>query len=152
MISLKKFLTRLSLCTNPAGTIIAYYGSTAPSGYLVCDGSKFDTNKYSKLYQILGKNTLPNLVDKFIYGGTSADIGAEGGEATHTLTIDEMPSHAHGYSDYQPRTGSGRGGGSYTVGIVEAWRDTVTVGGSQPHNNIPPYVKLLYCISTGGVF
>lgn len=97
-----------------------------------------------------GKDTLPNLVDKFIYGGTNADIGTEGGEATHTLTIDEMPSHAHGYSDYQPRTGQGRGGGTYTVGIVEAWRDTVAVGGSQSHNNIPPYVKLLYCISTGG--
>ena len=54
MISLKKILTRLTVATPPCGAISAYYGTTAPSGWLICDGSSFNTNKYSKLYLQIG--------------------------------------------------------------------------------------------------
>ena len=55
--------------------------STAiPTGWLLCDG----------------QNNTPDLRDRFIVGaGSSYSVGAKGGEATHTLTVDEMPSHDH---------------------------------------------------------
>ena len=46
---------------NPVGTIIAFYGNTAPSGYLTCDGRQFDENTYPVLYALLGDNHTPDL-------------------------------------------------------------------------------------------
>lgn len=56
--------------------------STAiPTGWLLCNG----------------QNNTPDLRDRFIVGaGSSYAVGSTGGEATHTLTVDEMPSHNHG--------------------------------------------------------
>ena len=51
-----------------------------PTGWLLCDGT----------------NNTPDLRDRFIVGaGNSYGVGAKGGEATHTLTVAEMPSHNH---------------------------------------------------------
>ncbi len=45
----------------PTGCTFLYPSSTAPSGYLLCDGSTFDKDSYAALYEILGSNVLPNL-------------------------------------------------------------------------------------------
>lgn len=52
----------------PLGTIIANYSEAAPDGFLECDGSVFDTKKYSMLYSLLGKDTLPDLRGKALMG------------------------------------------------------------------------------------
>ena len=61
--------------TNPTGTIIAFYGDTAPTGYLACDGSTKEVSKYEDLAKFLGVNTqtetsftLPNLQGEFLRG------------------------------------------------------------------------------------
>ena len=88
--------------------------------------------------------------------GASKDypVGSEGGEAEHTLTLPETPSHAHyeqlDFSGYgvrnlaaSPGTGEGSGKvfsaddtGSSTS---EYYVQTETAGGGQAHNNLPPY-------------
>lgn len=73
--------------------------------------------------------------------GSSYPLGSTGGEAQHTLTIEEMPSHRH--ETYRTMTGKSADeiyipSSSATAHGVE----TTAVGGSAPHNNMPPYLAV----------
>ena len=54
------------------GSIISYWGNTIPNGYLECDGSVYDTTRYSELYSVLGSNTLPDFRECAMRGGTQS--------------------------------------------------------------------------------
>jgi len=116
----------------PAGSIIMWSGTLAsiPSGWQLCDGT----------------NGTPDLRDKFVVGARQDSGGAamtnvsgsltqSGGEAYHTLTINEIPAHTH---TYQRASNSSVG----TGGGVHAWKDETTfttntgaAGAGSPHNN-----------------
>ena len=97
--------------------------------------------------QILGKFLLSS--DDFLADdGTittkgSYHVNDTGGEATHTLTIDEMPSHTHSSQTCVGwQTGGGNSVGRVTSnnGDYNGWPTTIyNTGGSQAHNNMPPY-------------
>lgn len=75
----------------PKGAIIIWSGAIdqIPDGWALCDGVERTLPDGSKI-------TPPNLRDRFIVGaGSGYVVGATGGEATHTLTVNEMPSHTH---------------------------------------------------------
>lgn len=52
----------------PVGTIFGGVYSTAPTGYLLCNGSTFNKDTYPALYSVLGTNVLPDLKGKFLQG------------------------------------------------------------------------------------
>ena len=85
--------------------------------------------------------TWEQIKDTFLLAaGSSYVSGSTGGEATHTLTVDEMPSHNHaskGWADVTDYSGSYR-----TLGAQGKSTDYTThyTGGSKPHNNMPPYL------------
>lgn len=100
----------------PAGTIIDFGGSAAPSGFLSCDGSAISRTTYSRLFSAIGTTwgagdgsttfNLPNLQRKATIGaggtavsGPANTVGATGGEEKHTLATGELPAHNHGVSD-----------------------------------------------------
>jgi hypothetical protein len=87
---------------------------------------------------------------RFIAGvsdGSGFEYGDTGGEAEHTLTEDEMPSHTHTV----PSGGNGLqadGNASNPAGIVSGRTATVTgsSGGGTAHNNLPPYVCYFFLV------
>jgi len=148
-----------ALGVNPSGAIVSYAGSSAPDGYLLCDGSTVSRTTYADLYDVIGTTygtgdgsttfALPDLQDKFVLGkgDTYSTLAATGGETEHTLTTDEMPSHHHTIT----------GGTSGTAGYVtmesdgnsastESSNGTNYTGGGEAHNNMPPYIVLNYII------
>ena len=129
-------LTQAAL--TPLGVIVMWSGaaSAIPSGWALCDGT----------------TGTPDLRDRFIVGAGSAyAVGAIGGEATHKLSVAEMPIHSHAVQMHN--TGSEAAG----AGLVtsSAFQDRVLVtegsnmgtdnaGGDQPHENRPPYYALCF--------
>lgn len=69
-----------------------------------------------------------------------------GGEAYHTLTQAEMPSHNHGIAGNNFRNPGGGGlQFAFTSGGINPGV-TGSAGGNQPHENRPPYVAVRWCI------
>lgn len=153
--------------TLKIGTILPFSGSTLPTGYLFCDGSAVSRTTYAGLFAVIGTAfgagdgsttfNLPNLNGKVPVGLDSNDtdfdtLGETGGEKTHTLTINEMPSHTHTPSvvinaNAQGYTaGSNWSEGVYTRSIAGDSLALNNTGGSQPHNNVQPYLVVNYII------
>lgn len=118
----------LALYENLTGVVLPYAGASAPTGFLLCDGSVKNRTDYPNLFAIIGTafNTsgetgaqfrLPDMRGRVIagvdnMGGAAAgrlttagsgvngvSRGASGGGETHTLTTAQMPQHNHGVTD-----------------------------------------------------
>lgn len=97
--------------------------------------------------------TWEQIKGRFLLGMSSSyPAGSTGGEATHTLTASEMPSHNHAMA-YGPDSSGGSTGFSYGIAAGSATNSaggkgymsnlgTFSAGGSQPHNNMPPYLAV----------
>lgn len=150
----------------PLGVVEMYSGSIIPENYAVCDGQALSQSLYQELYRVIGTRfnkpdtasgmfCLPDLRGRFIVGqGADADyntIGNTGGEMRHTLTVEEMPAHAHRLDDAYYSEYEGQNDGQY--GSADSDRDnhiytrsicTDNTGGGESHENRPPYFVLYY--------
>lgn len=136
-------LAAISTSNIPAGLISAYHGTvdSIPAGQVVCDGT----------------NGTPDLRDKFVLGaGTTHTVGEQGGAKDVTLTYAHMPAHQHrifanGTNDItqvnaQPLKCEYKSPSESQLGYPA--NACVIAGGSQPHENMPPYYSLLYIMKT----
>jgi microcystin-dependent protein len=142
------------------GVIKQYAGVTAPAGYLLCNGAAVNRTTYAALFSIVGTLygigdgsttfNIPDLRGRVAVGYLSGDsyfgtLGESGGEETHTLTTNEMPSHSH--------TVIRDMGGSAGAGAGPAWTNGSTTGpstnptgGGEAHNNLQPYLTVNHII------
>ena len=153
----------------PVGTVVAYGGNSAPSGWQLCNGGTAST---SALQTVLGQSTVPDLRDRFIIGaGNSYSRHNTGGSKDAVLVSHNHPfsttasggSHVHQYIDqyvvinngYRPWPASNNdcaqrnintsGTGSHTHSVSGT---TDVQGTSATNANLPPYYALVYIIKT----
>lgn len=150
---------------TPAGVIAAFAGSSAPTGWLLCDGKEYDRRTYPELARVFGNGfrfRVPDLRGRFVLGASSAHpAGEQGGEEKHTMTTAEMPRHQHQIGGESTQWGGGAGiyqtdfsGGGRWPGISSfgaGYLDRAVAkveGQSQPFNIMPPYVAMNFIIKT----
>lgn len=140
----------------PTGTIVPFAGSSAPTGWLLCDGGQYSTSSYSTLYTVIGTTygggngsfKVPDLRGRMPVGknyGTFSALGRTGGEENHVLTNAEMAPDV-----YMDVSGS-KSTELVNIGGGNRWANTGRVNGAQAgraHNNMPPYLVLNYIIKT----
>lgn len=132
----------------PIGTIVLWSGSASdiPEGWSLCNG------------QTVGDLQTPDLRGRFVVGYDSGDgdysVGSTGGEKTHKLTTDEMPSHNHSYSfKGADLAGSWKDNNNF-YNQSEHYsgnnnsKNTDSTGGNAAHENRPPYYTLCYIMRT----
>ena len=149
----------------------------APKGWAQCNGQTLPINQNQALFSLLGTMyggngqttfALPNLQGQVpIHIGQEFSVeGEAGGESAHTLTQSEMPQHIHTLSgtsvaSSQPvPTGALLATTAATDPIYSGASSLVAMsasaigntGGSQPHDNMQPYLVLNFCIALQGVF
>jgi len=157
-----------------------FAGNFAPTGWAVCNGQLLPISQNTALFSLLGtfyggdgKSTfaLPNLQGAAPMhqgqgpGLSQRFVGEQGGEPSVTLLQTEMPSHTHALNATNQlqnlpdpaahavaRANANayvQNPGSYTQMNPEAIGQT---GGSQPHNNMQPYLGLTFIIALQGIF
>lgn len=132
-----RLLTPEGVDMVPSGVIVMWSGSASgiPRGWVLCNG----------------KNGTPNLCDRFIVGAGSAyGVGATGGEASHTLSLDEMPKHSHSYDFKGADLKASWDGDNYFYDRSQHYSSnkntewTNDAGGNKAHENRPPYYALCF--------
>ncbi|ROZ62396.1 phage tail protein [Ramlibacter sp. WS9] len=147
----------------------------APKGWAQCNGQFLPINQNQALFALLGTTyggngqttfALPDLRGKVpLHFGGGFVLGQTGGQTAHTVTISEMPQHIHmlvGTSNPSsvdtPAADLQLAQSSIDVyrpvtNLVAMEAGSVSnVGGSQPHNNMQPYLTLMFCIALQGIF
>lgn len=108
-------------------------------------GAIYQSTKPTDPGTFLGGTWTP-ISGRFLLGQSAKHpAGATGGEEEHLLTIAEMPSHNHDTSmHYGVDAGGGNQWTAHSADTYTNYRFKVDfTGGSQPHNNMPPY-KAVY--------
>ena len=159
----------------PAGALLMWGTATAPTGYLLCNGSAVSRSTYAALFAVVGTTfgsgdgsttfNLPDYRNRFPVGaGTTYSANSSGGSAdaivvshTHTATSTDA-GHTHDVS-YTYR-GDGFGGsyamsadaGGYTktttTGTASITTTISTTGSSGTNANLPPYLGIYFIIKT----
>jgi microcystin-dependent protein len=152
--------------SDQIGTVKAFTGTTIPTNWMLADGRALSRTSYPQLFAAIGTVygagdgsttfNIPDLRSRMLYGSSSAtlaDLGATGGEATHVLTVAEMPAHDHPpVQDFFPTMAntSTLGAGSSTGSLPGLFGATGLRGGGQAHNNLPPYILVAQIIKVTG--
>jgi len=145
-----------------------------PKGWAFCNGQLLPINQNQALFSLVGTMyggdgrvnfALPNLQGRIpIHAGNGFTQGELLGEQTHTITATETPTHTHPMrASNQPAASNLATNNVYASAPVNLYKNAnpgppmaptaiTTVGGSQPHQNMQPYLVLNWIIALQGIF
>ncbi len=162
------------------GEIRMFAGNFAPAGWMFCNGQLIPISDNETLFQLIGTTyggdgestfALPDLQSRVPLhmgtgpGGDSYQLAQAAGTEAETLTVQQIPSHNHtmlgtGAAGAQPvpvdqvlarDTGTDLYGSDTPYANMAAQAIGPT-GGSQPHENVQPFLCINYIISMSGIF
>lgn len=160
------------------GEIRIFAGNFPPAGWAFCNGATLSIAENEALYALIGITyggdgmttfKLPDLQGRSPVhmgaqpGGSIHTIGQSGGVEQVTLTTAQLPSHTHQATSAAHATGTSPSGTRWAAQATNGYSDGSTAsnlaadalrpaGGSQPHENMPPYLAVSYIISLYGIF
>lgn len=140
-------------CKYRTGQIVTIWGTPAEYDYLLlCDGSQISAELYPELVKVLGGNTLPDLVGRFLEGAGSAGEYKEAGLPNITGTFGSWPIPAIYKSGAFSLTtlggqyiDSGLGGGGHVYGNFDASKSNPIYGSSTTVQPKSMTVKYYIC-------
>lgn len=162
------------------GEIRMFGFNFAPIGWALCDGQLLAINQNTALFSLLGTFyggdgqttfALPDLqgrAPKSMGNGaglSAYSVGQKGGVETVTLSVSQLPSHAHGVeasaTKAKLKTPAGAVPALTKADAYDAAPDGVTTmnagmiaatGGGEPVTNLPPFLVVNFCIALTGIF
>ncbi|MDB4950228.1 MAG: Tail Collar domain protein [Gemmatimonadetes bacterium] len=145
-----------------------------PKGWALCNGQFLPINQNQALFALLGTTyggngqttfALPNLRGQVpIHQGNGHALGEKAGSTAVTVNIQQLPTHIHGLQASPTSTGvSADPSNNFLAPVNNTYAAAVSlttlnpqsvtsVGGSQAHNNMMPYLVLNFIIALQGIF
>ena len=144
----------------------------APRGWALCDGQILPINQNQALFSLLGTTyggngqtsfALPDLRGRTpLHTGAGVTLGERAGEEVHTLLVGEVPAHSHSVNAAAAGTSANPAGAlwadagkqAYGAGapVALAAQSVDATGGSQPHQNMPPFLVVSFVIALQGIY
>ena len=145
----------------------------APKGWAQCNGQFMPINQNQALFALLGITyggngqttfALPNLQGSVpIHVGNNHGLGEKAGSSSVTISQQQLPQHIHPMQVTNSNGNALDPAGSVLAALNNAYGGpanltalhptaVTNVGGSQPHNNMQPYLVLNFCIALQGIF
>jgi len=162
------------------GELRMFAGNFAPAGWMFCDGQLLPISENETLFQLIGTTyggdgqetfALPSLASRVpIHSGTGSDginyqLAEQFGVESVTLTTNQLPVHSHVPigTDNNGNQASPIGGLSAASAVAKPYNPNNAsvnmgspsmspTGGSQPHENLQPYLCINFIISLFGIF
>jgi len=148
----------ISKVAAPSGVVQAFGGTSAPTGWLECDGSSVSRSTYSDLFSVIGTNfgvgdgattfDLPDLRGEFVRGWDNGR-GVDDGRSFGSDQADEIKSHSHTLNgNNRGSTGEALSAGLFDDGAENDNTDPDSIlptGGSETR---PRNIALMYIIKT----
>lgn len=157
------------------GEVRVFAGNFAPAGWMFCEGQLLPISENETLFQLIGTTyggdgestfALPDMRGRVpVHQGNGYILAETGGAEQVTLTINQLPAHTH-----TVLTTSAPGHANRPTAAVPATSPTVDLystypanldmaaqgisltGGSQPHENMQPFLAVNHIISLFGIF
>ena len=156
------------------GEIRMFAGNFNPNGWMLCQGQIVPISENDALFNLIGTTyggdgqttfALPNLQSRVpIHVGPGFALGQSGGTETVTLTVSQIPAHSHVPQAFDAA-------GTQSSPAANVWAQSTlnnydtnapassmnpaacgSAGGSQPHDNMVPFLVINFILSLFGVF